>query len=84
MSDHGGEILPRPGGVMTTDLELRRSGPAAPGQWRLESDAEAAETPPQAAVEIDESEVKPRRNTDTDPFGTQYGLRRLQMLSLVA
>jgi hypothetical protein len=84
MLDHGGEILPRPGGVMTAHLKLGGGAQADPGQRRLESDAEAAETPPEAAIEIDETEVKPRRNADADPLGTHHGMRRLQMLSLVA
>ena len=79
-----GQIAPRPIGIMPADLKLRRPRQGDARQRRLEADAEAAETPAEAAVEIDESEMESGRYADTDPLGACRRLRRPQMLSLVA
>ena len=79
-----GEIAPCPIGVIPTDLKLRRPRQGDARQRRLEADAEAAETPAEAAVEVDESEVESGRYADADPLGARRRLRRPQMLSLVA
>ena len=79
-----GEVAPCPIGIMPADLKLRRPRQGDASQRRLEADAEAAETPAEATVEVDESEVESGRYADTDPLCASGRLRRPQMLSLVA